>query len=352
MRSRAACVLAGCAALSVAAVYVGGWTDNAAPVSSPGHVEEQRLKDRFVVGWSGPEPATASISSVEAVGDRGYASLAPDGSSMLALENNPGMLSRLDLAGRPSEVAIQPITVPPGLAAPTVVRTREGQVYVKDSSGLLVMTAGGRPARRIPLFFPIRDLAVLSDFSIAFNPLSSQRDEPMVIRIDERGRRRSSWGGPLLLSDDVDVRRLSSAASISACHGRVAVAAVHAPRVFILPEDLSSAIEVRIPFPGERELEALAYRRELTRPRESVLWLPSFLAGITCVDDRLLVLLDLPAIRIVEVALDGRVMGSIQGPVTPYTRFHGLVAHGKGQLYALALGADRRDHLLRLDRHR
>jgi hypothetical protein len=324
-----------------------------------GPEQEYQVKTQSIRRVARWDTFRALTASVVAISRRGHAApvpsaIVPDHNARLwILQNSPGQIFQAISTVNALRTQAEPLPLSSRLVWPSALRRHKDRLYVSDDRGIHVYTSSGIQKQRIPSFLTIRDFAVGHNGRLHINPLSVEQPRPVVITIDQNGRHLGSWDWPRTDDSAAASEGLQNAAHLAACGPQLAVAGVHSPSIHLLDDHLRLTATIPVPFPGEDALRVLATQRTLVRPDPSTHWLPRFIAGISCSQSRLFVLLDLPWLQVVEIALDRNppVSTTFADRSVDARRFMGLSGNSRLKLYTLRLNSALNPAVLQIRLH-
>lgn len=223
-----------------------------------------------------------------------------------------------------------------GFRFPTRVLPAGDEWVVLDGEGFKWVGRDGRLQRTARPFLTVHDFALDISGNIYVNPIYNRisPDKPLIIQLDAEGAELRRFGNRIPQSR---YRGEEDRVFLAVSRERLFAAYKCLPRVDVY--DLKSGgkvqqVAVRHPM-LDRLLEAYASIPN-DNPRE--VWAPRLIAGVRLVEDRLLVLLQLPWLEVVEFDLEGRERARYRNPQPGIAAasFGGFAARREGGSYRLS----------------
>ena len=237
---------------------------------------------------------------------------------------------------------------------PNQLRVVGNILYVKDQSGLKCIPLKGGKSRTIGSFYSMADFDVDPQGNIFAVPMFREADSgnPLVVEFGADGRSIRHYKTPI---PDVKRHSLTNRGLITLCGDKFAVAYEHRPILVVGDRSSGRTQAISLDFPALSIFAALDRDPQFTDARESEYRLCRYVAGLTAIGGRILVLLDLPYVLIQQYNTLGIPTGTYAWkPPAPISRYLGMavdparrdtiavgVAYGTGDYRVIFLELDR-----------
>jgi hypothetical protein len=195
---------------------------------------------------------------------------------------------------------------------PMAIHALSNMLYVNDNQGIKVFDNKGRFLRLLKVYYQVNDFAVARDHSIYVNPQfrAQKPNDPLIVHLDKSGKLLKGFGARINRKDHYS---LEDRAYILTNGNYIVAAFRHQPRVQIYTKSGKLMSNIVIEHPTFDRLITLSDDEKYIRPSTSTYRLPTYIAGAATVDDRILVLLDLPVPEIVELNFVGQEVNRYRG---------------------------------------
>lgn len=190
------------------------------------------------------------------------------------------------------------------LVWPNWIEVWDDSILVTDNEGIKLFNTSGTFRLLSRIYYQIDHLTRTHHGAIYVNPSFKRGGsaKPLIVELDGAGKRVRGFGARFGSRSDGG---LSDRVYLCATNEYVVAAYRHRPLVRIF--DLTGKLEreFNVDHPAFVGLAALAEDRKFVHPEPGVYRLPKYIAGARAIDDRLLLLLDLPAPEIAELDFEG-----------------------------------------------
>ncbi|HKQ05715.1 MAG TPA: hypothetical protein VJ464_11320 [Blastocatellia bacterium] len=335
--------------LTMVAVLFGGCslnagasrTDSAVPAPEVAKDPEQLIKQgeydislsparelaviRRVQLRTGGESSVKSPISVASAGEKG----------LLICDNN-GHAVQMVPSDSDQVVPLIPRENEKPLVWPFSMRVWKKSIYVSDNEGIKVYDQEGLFQRLLRAYYQINDFEIGADGTIYIAPVFRvfKPSNPLLVRLDQEGKRVDQFGVRL---NRAEHRGLDDNAYIAAGDNLIVTAFHYRPLVQFYGAGGKLMRQIIIDHPIFSRLRPLEQDSAFTHPAESKYRLPAYIAGLKLLNDRVLILLDLPKPEVVELNLRGEEVARYRGEAMPgITDYRGFEAEAVGDQYRIS----------------
>lgn len=218
---------------------------------------------------------------------------------------------------------------------PNSIEAWQHQVAVVDNDGIKFFGPDGSFKRLVRIYYQVNHFTIRQDGGIYVNAFfrNNNPSNPLIVELNKDGKRvrgfgvRQSRPGLLGLGDEAYL----------CTSGRYLIAVFrHRPTVQIYDFNGSLVREFDVAHPLFPKLIPLSGDHHFTNPEPGKFRLPVFIAGARVVNQRLIVLLDLPQPEVIEYNLKGREITRYRADMSsPCNAYRGFDVQLNGNTYRL-----------------
>lgn len=257
---------------------------------------------------------------------------------LLILDNNLSRIYEISLTAA-GVTGIKQIRTKANLEYPNILRIFGSAIYTLDDAGIHVDEHSGSRGRIIRSFFAMWDFVPIDGDHIVASPRLTGSIGPLLMEFDKSGRRIGQYGS----FDWQPFSGIEGQASLATCDRILLAGLTYGPVLYFFSLRNHDELDVQLPAPGERELEALERQPQLVHPDPHIYYLPTFIGGVSCAEQSAFVLLDYPVFCIYRLPLNSdRVSAIYEIPnLQQGTHFKRLVVKSfGGHLYFYSIATD------------
>lgn len=234
-----------------------------------------------------------------------------------------------------NEIVALPSQVRNGrLEWPNTIRLVKDSILVSDNDGIKVFKRNGSFQYLLRIYYQASSFAVDAAGNIYANPhfAIQKPSDPLIVKLNNEGTLIRRFGTRLSLSDHFG---LDDKAFLCCAGSYIFVAFMYRPEVQVYDAQGRFIREFRIEHSCFDKLARLLSDERFTHPSKGTVRLPRYVAGLSVVEDRLLVLLDLPRAEVAELDFQGHELAHYSSNYQPFphARYRAFDAKLVGNAY-------------------
>lgn len=191
------------------------------------------------------------------------------------------------------------------LKYPNTIKFYQQKIYISDNDGIKVFNDKGEFEKTIRTYFSINDFTIdtKGDFFINPNFLDSNQENPLIIKLNDNGKRIGEIGK---IDNFAEYNGLEGKVYLDISNKYIFAAYKHLPLLKIFDiEDGRLIREVKVKATVFEKLGKLKENKEFVNPQKGINILPRYISGLKISQDKIFLLLHLPYPEILELDFQG-----------------------------------------------